>query len=211
MTFYNVKLENALRQYIDGYRTDAERNKLKALLASESVKTRYAVLKKVRGTEHCTTLTGVHEAAYANDLEIIKEMLNDLEIEQKYDIVKRQDEDDETALHKAASKGSSLIICYLMDGFTPKQKYELLKLQDKSGDTALHEAALRENTEVVETILSAVTYEKQTKLMNIENHEQKKFTNLNPRLEFASPTLNHIGIVLIFNVYQCLVKEKRLP
>ena len=201
MARYSEELGSTLRQYIDSNEGNGERNELKeALIASESVKIRYAVLKDVKGTELFDTWTGVHKAAHDNDLDILKEMLSAFAIEQKYDIVKTQNIHNETALHKAASEGYTLIVSYLLDGFTPQQKYKLLKLQDTSGDTALHKA-IEENTEVVEVILSAVKSKNQTKLMNIKNRKRQKCADLKPQLGFASPALNLLGICSIFNVY----------
>ena len=113
----NSELENAMRRYIDSpvdY-CGVGRDKLRELLKNNSADTRYDVLMNVRGVQYSTwtsvlraalvrgggAWTGVHEAAYANDLESIRYILDGLPSVKKYDVVKIESYGS-TPLHTAA-------------------------------------------------------------------------------------------------------------
>ena len=125
----NSELENAMKRYIDSDRSNRveHRDRLRELLKNESVDTRYRLLMNVRGVEFNTS-TGVHRAAYKNDLESIRYMLDGFPSDKKYDVLKIQRSDGSTPLHIAAFCGYSSIITYLMTDLSQQQKYDILKI-----------------------------------------------------------------------------------
>ena len=192
MATNSSELEKALEEYIDSPSGDG-RNRLRKLLMSASLITRLNLLLHVRGRSY-TTWTGLHGAALSNDLESITCMLFGLTSSQKYDVLKIQTQQKETALHKAAFHGHSTIVAHFIEDLSEQQKYDLLKLQDSHEDTVLHNAASQEQADVVQVILASVSSQSCKQLMRIKNKSKKTFTDTWPQLNTASPPLNHLSM-----------------
>ena len=197
MPLYNSDLEAELKEYIDGWREG--RDRLRELLKNKSVDTRYELLMNVRGSSGIntgrlfkllgmpaerSTLTGIHSAAIANDVETVRYMLDNFSAYQKYDVVKIQDSNKYTALHYAAERGYTSIINYLLSNLSQQQKYDLLKIQDGDGNTALHRAAINKKVETVQAIISSVSSPLQIQLFNIKNKERQTVTDIRPKLHY---------------------------
>ena len=100
MATYSSEIETALKRYIDN-RGGEGRDRLKELLKNTSVRNRYELLMNVKGAAN--TLTGPGSGAYADDLEIIKHMLDNFLAKQKFDVMKIQPTGKWTALHYVIS------------------------------------------------------------------------------------------------------------
>ena len=177
------ELENVLKRYIDspaGGRGEG-RGILRELLKTESVDTRHGLLMNVRGTAYIT-LTALHEAAGANDLESIRLMLDGFPSDKKYDLLKIQS-DGYTPLQTAATCGHSSIITYLMTDLSQQQKHDVLKIQDMCGDTALHDAASQNKIETYRAILASVPYHLLLELGKIKNNAGKTVTDIKPEIK----------------------------
>ena len=197
MATYSSELETALRKYIDSYGEEG-RDRLRELLKNTSVGNRYGLLINVRGV--FDTLTGLHCGAFANDVETTKYMLDNLSCDQKYDVVKIQENTKRTALHYAAVYGYTSIINYLLSDLSQQQKYDLLKIQDVYGNTALHRAASNKKVEAVQAIISSVSLPLLIQLLNIKNKEGQTVTDIRPELHDELPVLTRQGIVSLYSV-----------
>ena len=184
MATVSMELENALLKYIDqkncgralnNYFTSE--NKLKMLLQTTSVNSRYCLLMNVRGT-NCNMHTGLHRGSVNNDLESLRYMLSGFNSDQIYDVLKIQTSYGSAPLHFAAFFGSSSIITYLTTCLSQQQKYNLLWMQDSDGDTALHKAASQKNLETVKVILSTLPSELQRHLLNMKNKKGLTATDI---------------------------------
>ena len=182
------ELENAMKKYIDSDLSNrAERRvRLREWLKNKSVDTRYDLLMNVRGVKD-SKRTGVYEAAYANDLESIRSMLDGFPSDKKYDVLKIQISNGKTPLHTAAYCGYSSIITYLMTDLSQQQKYDLLKIQDMYGDTALHEAAFENRVQAYRVILASVPYHLLLKLLNFKNDDGESAADIRPELNDKYP------------------------
>ena len=181
------ELEKAIKRYIDSDRSNrADRsNRLRELLQNKSVGSRYELLMNVRGDEY--KWTGVHRAAFADDLDSIRYMLDGFPTDKKYDVLKIQSSTGRTPLHTAAYSGSSSIITYLMTDLSQQQKYDILKIQDHDENTALHDAASKNRVEAYQVILASVPYHLLLELLNITNNNEKTAANLRPELNDEFP------------------------
>ena len=195
MATHSSELEIVLRKYIDSLGKEG-RDRLRDLLKNKSVKTKYELLMNLKGVEY-STFTGLHSAAFANDLKIIKYMLNGFSSSQKYDVVKIQERVKYTALYTAAHKGYTSIINYLLSNLSQPQKYDLLKIQTQNGDTALHGAAINENEEAVKAIISSVSSHLLIQLFSVKNSKGETVTDIRPELYDELRVLMGQGIVLI--------------
>ena len=207
MPLYSSELEAVLRMYIDSWRE---------LLKNKSVDTRYERLMNVRGSPgrntgrlfkflgmaaERSTLTGIHSAAIANDVETVRYMLDNFSAYQKYNVVKIQDSTKYTALHYAAGRGQTSIINYLLSNLSQEQKYDLLKIQNEDGDTPLHRAAINMKVETVQAIISSVSPPLLIQLLNIKNKEGQTVTDIRPELYSKLPELIIQGNVGFLSIY----------
>ena len=181
------ELENAMKRYIDtpGENRGQGRDKLVALLRTESVDTKYDLLMNVRGNS--SGLTGIHEAARANDLGIIKNMLDGFPPNKKYDVLKIQSCNDRTPLHFAAYWGHCSIITYLMTNLSQQQKYDIHMMRDRHGDTPLHLAATNEGVKAFHSIIASVPCHMLLDLLNVKNYQGKSAADIRPEINDEFP------------------------
>ena len=204
MPLYSSNLETVLRRYIDNFGREG-RDRLRKLLNNESVDARYELLMNVRGSTGRSAaligliivalergaLAGIHAAAWADDVETVRYMLDNFSAYQKYDVVKIQDSNEYTALHYAAERGYTSIINYLLSNLSQQQKYDLLKTQDDDGDTPLHTAAINKKVEAAQAITSFVSLPLLIQLLNIKNMEDQTVTDIRPELYDELPVLKN--------------------
>ena len=192
MATYSSELETVLRKYIDSW--GEGRDRLRELSKNASADNRYSLLMNVKGV--FSAFTGVHRGAFANDLETIKYMLDNLSCNQKYDVMQIQPRGKYTALHIAAAYCCTSIINYLLSNLSQQQKYNLLKIQDMHGYTALHRSASRKKVEANQTIISSVPTPLLIQLLNIKNKEGQTVTDIKPELYIKLPVLINQGMIV---------------
>ena len=188
MATYSSEFETVLRRYIDRSGKQ-DRDRLRELLKNTSTGHRYSLPVNVRGSGRFNTWTGLYRGAFANDLEIIKYMLDNFSANQKYHVVKIQSVTKSTALHFAAGDGYTSIVNYLLSNFSQQQKYDLLKIQNEDGNTALHRAANNNKVEAIQAIISSVSSPLLIQLLNNKNKEGHTVTDIRPELHDKLPVL----------------------
>ena len=199
MARYSKSLANVLKNYIDSESADGK-EELRQLLQQTSSVDRYSLLMNVRGDKYDNA--GPHIAAWEDDLETMKYMLEGFTVDEKYAVLKTQCGDGISALHYAAANGYSLIIAYLLTDLSQQQKYDLLQLQTADGNTPLHRAATRQKPEVVQAILTSLSLELLLQLLNIVNNEDKRAADIRPEIydELLVQTSQGIVILLILQL-----------
>ena len=176
------ELEIEMKEYIDSRR---DGHQLRELLNNESADNRYCLLINVR--RKFSAWTGAYRAAYNNDLESIRYMLDGFPSNKKYDVLKIQSSNGSTPLHTAAYYGYSSIITYLMTDLSQQQMYDLLKIQDNAGDTALHHAASNNRVKAYRVIFASVPYHLLVGLFNIKNNNGISAADIRPKLNEEFP------------------------
>ena len=194
MATYSLKLDNALKKYIDNL-SAASRGQLRQLLQQTSSVDRFRLLMNVRGDKYRGN-TGLHIAAISYDLETMKYMLEGFTVDQRYDVVKIQG-GGLSALHYAASKGFPSIITYLLTDLSQQQKYNLLQLQNKDGNTPLHDAASQRKPETAQAILTSLSLPLLVHLLNVKNKRGQTVTDIISEAPKLLPGLISQGIVIL--------------
>ena len=130
----NKELESLLKKYVNF--EDVDNDKLKQLLKSARADIRVDLLMRVKDEDGWTA---VYSSALRNELELLKCMLDDLSIDQKYKLVSMQMSVlRDTPVHRPSMFGHTDVVKYLLSGLTEDQIYNIIKIQDFQGDTALH-------------------------------------------------------------------------
>ena len=187
-------MEKALKKYIDSESADGK-EELRQLLQQTSSVDRYSLLMNVRGDKYGNT--GPHRAAWWNDLETMKYMLEGFTADEKYDVLNIQGYTGISALHNAAAIGCSSIITYLLTDLSQQQKYNLLQLQKEDGDTPLHVAAYQQNPEAIQAILTSLSPQQQIQILNIKNKKGQTITDIRPEVYKEHPLLISQGIMIL--------------
>ena len=113
--------------------------------------------------------TAVYWSVFNNKLELLKCMLDDLSMDQKYKLVSMQVSYGDTPVHRPSMFGHTDVVKYLLSGLTEDQIYNIIKIQDFQGDTALHKAATNKHTDIVQYLLTSVSTEHRLDLLTICN------------------------------------------
>ena len=195
MSVYSNKLELVLKWYIDIIGADGK-EELRQLLQQTSSIDRYSLLMNVRGDKYSNN-TGPHRAAWYNDLETMKCMLEGFTSDKKYDVLKIQTGNGCSTLHYAARRGYSSIITYLLTDLSQQQNYNLFQLQDKCGATPLHDAAFTQKPEAVQAILTSLSLPLLLQLLNIKNNIDKTAADIRPEIYDELPVQTSQGIVML--------------
>ena len=165
----NRELESLLKKYVDY--EDVDNDKLKQLLKSTRADIRAGLLMRVK-SEHGST--AVYSSFLRNELELLKCMLDDLSIDQKYKLVSMQmSVFRETPVHWPSMQGDTDVVKYLLSGLTEHQIYNIIKIQDYKGNTPLHYAATNKHTDVVQYLLTSVSNEHRVELLTIYNNKKE--------------------------------------
>ena len=187
-------MEKALKKYIDSLSADGKKE-LRQLLQQTSSVDRYSLLMNVRGDKY--SYSGPHFAAWGNDLETMKCMLERFTSDQKYNVLKIQDYDGRSALHFAAWYSCPSIITYLLTDLSQVPKYDLLRLQDYDRDTPLHCAASQQKSEAIQAILTSFSPPQQMQLLNIKNKKRQTIPDIRPEVYKELPVVISQGIVIL--------------
>ena len=202
MDTYSVGIVSALKKYIDSEGADGK-EELRQLLQQTSSVDRYILLMNVRG-EKWWGNTGPQMAAWHNDLETMKFMLEGLTRKQKYRVLKIQAESiGRTTLHYAAGPGHSSIITYLLTDLPQEQKFNLLQLQDVDGDTPLCHAATYQKSEAVQAILTSLSLPLLLQLVIIRNKKGDSAVHIRPEIygKLLVQTLEGITLHVLYIYY----------
>ena len=165
------ELESLLKKCVNNRLAD---DKLKQLLKSTRADIRADLLMRVKDKRGWTA---VYDSALYNKLELLKCMLDDLSIDQKYKLVSMQVSWGATPVHCSSEYGYTDVVKYLLSGLTEDQIYNIIKIQDFCGNTPLHYAATNKHTDIVQYLLTSVSTEHRVDLLTINNNKKETVGN----------------------------------
>ena len=158
-------LEKLLIDYVNTPGNKLDMKNLREALESGPATETYQLLDEIRSEK--LDQTAIYLAAYRNQPETLKCLLDSVMAEHRYQLLQVLNVDGATPLHNATYYGYTDVVMCICNSLKPEQRYQLLTVQAMLGSTPLHYAAWQGHTELITYILDSVEPAQQIQLLEL--------------------------------------------